>query len=302
MRPVLTWLAVAALVACGSRTDLEPTGPRTDSGSPLPTVDAARTVADANARRDAFQATDAAPPRDAHATCNDGGPPVRAYLFDDDGVLYSYDTSNGTYEVLGTPECGGQGGAWTMTASRENAYIQYNDGSLYAVDLRTLACSPTAFQTGQLGITYQFGMAVADVAGVETFFVYGEAGDSSVPILAKSDLSSFVLTEVGEIQPLPPQLTSAINLSADALGHLYAFAPSGVLLQIDQATGSVLQDSSTGVRTDGTWAGLTSGDKVFLFVDGRVASYDPATDAITFNRSIDIDPIGAGSFLVCPDE
>jgi len=174
--------------------------------------------------------------------------------------------------MLGVPQCGDDNVQWTMTASRENAYIVYTDGTLYAVDLTTLACILTPFQPNQLGIQPDFGIAVAGSGAGESFYVYGEGSDGN-PILAVSDLSSFVLTKVGD-----------------------------VLQEIDAATGTVLQAAQTDIITMSTWASLTGGSEVVLFVDSRVASYDLASGAQTAEADSGVSPVGAGTVLSCPGQ
>ena len=298
----------AGIVACGSRTDLGP-APGHDPGrtsDASPTFDAAHTVDaarpfDASLPPDARVTLDVVKPPDASRLprCGDGGAPEAAYVFDGAGVLYHYDPTRAVYAPIGSPGCE-QTVPWTMTVSRSHAYVLYTDWNLYAVDLQTLACSPTAFRSGQLGLDFEYGIAVADIGGVERFFVYGEPGGGGQPMLAESDLSSFVLTKVGDIQPLPPSMSFPINLTADSYGHLYAYSPVGELLQIDAATGAVLLDLQTGFTTSGTWATLTFGRRLFLFADDRVAGYDVSTQTETSVNHVDIAPIGAGSFLLCP--
>jgi outer membrane protein assembly factor BamB len=203
--------------------------------------------------------------------------------------------------MLGVPQCGDDNVQWTMTASRENAYIVYTDGTLYAVDLTTLACILTPFQPNQLGIQPDFGIAVAGSGAGESFYVYGEGSDGN-PILAVSDLSSFVLTKVGDVLPVPPTSSFPVNLTADSMGHLYAFSPDGLLQEIDAATGTVLQAAQTDIITMSTWASLTGGSEVVLFVDSRVASYDLASGAQTAEADSGVSPVGAGTVLSCPGQ
>ena len=55
--------------------------------------------------------------------CADGGPLATVYAFDEAGVLYAYDPRSGVATALGTPNCGNGIGFWTMTATRDTAYI-----------------------------------------------------------------------------------------------------------------------------------------------------------------------------------
>jgi hypothetical protein len=223
-------------------------------------------------------------------------------VLDGSGVLYRYDASTGQATPLGTPQCSDGNVQWTMTASRDTAYILYTDGPLYAVDLATLACTLTPFQPGQVGLDFDFGIAVTGSAGAERLYVYGLPQGGTNPILAVSDLTSFVLTKVGEILPAPPPSTYPVNLTADGAGHLYAFSPDGFLQQIDPATGAVLQSAPTGVTTMGTWATLAYGNDLHLWVGSEVVGYDLATRMQTSGTDAGVFAIGGSSVSACAGE
>jgi hypothetical protein len=267
--------SVAALVmcGCGGRTGLDLSGAFSDAASS---------------------------PVDAGTVCGEGGPPEVSYLLDSSGTLYRYDTQTRQSTPLGAPNCGNDNVQWTMTASRENAYIVYTDWSLYAVNLSTLACSPTPFPASQLDIGDDFGVAVADIGGVERLYVYAEDSEGNGPFLAVSDLASFELTKVGDVLPAPPADTFPVNLTADTKGHLYAFSPEGVVQEIEATTGAVLQSAQTNVTTTGTWAALTYGPELFLFVDSDVVDYDWMTQAQTSSFDAGVLPVGGNSVPACP--
>ncbi len=265
-----------ALLACGARTPLEvgtSSEPVTDGGSTLPP--------------------------DSGAPCDDGGHPELSYVLDDVGVLYRYDVLTGKATALGTPDCDDDNVQWTMTASRTDAYILYTDWTLYDVDLSTLACSQTPFQTGQLGFDFDYGIAVSSSSGTDKLYVYGLPSGSTNPILAVSDLTSFVLTKVGDILPAPPPSTYPVNLTADTMGHLYAFSPLGWVQEIDATTGAVLQSKQTDVTTMSTWATLTRGSDLYLWVESQVVGYDLATGAHTSQLDAGVSAVGGNSVLLC---
>ncbi len=279
----LVGLATTSL-SCGSRTGLSSSEPRVD-------VDAEG--------NDALDFEDAS---------SDGPPPCEAgtaeyaYALDDVGVLYRYDPVTGRKERMGAPDCGSaeaENVQWTMTATRDTAYIVYTDWTIYAVDLATLTCSTTAFQPGQLGLEGEFGVAVSGSGASARFFVYGIASGSSNPILAVADATSFVLTRVGEILPAPPAATFPVNLTAGADGHLYAFSPGGFLQEIDSATGRVIQSIDTGVQSKTTWATIAYGSDLYLWVGSIVVGYDVARRARTGELYVGVAAVGASSFLTC---
>jgi hypothetical protein len=270
---------------CGGRTGLDLSGAFPDTG-PF----------------DGSSIPDTASPIEAGSACDDGGPPEISYLLDSSGTLYRYDTQTQFTLPLGIPNCGDDNVQWTMTASRENAYIVYTDWTLYAVSLSTLACSPTPFPASPIDIGSEFGVAVADIGGVEKLYVYAEDSEGNGPFLAVTDLASFQLTKIGDVLPPPPADTFPVNLTADTMGHLYAFSPGGFVQKIDATTGSVLHSVQTNVTTSGTWASLTYGPELFLFVDSDVDGYDLMTQMQTSSFDAGIAPVGGNSVAACPGQ
>jgi hypothetical protein len=276
-RRVLAFLAALAGAGCGSRTD-----PGVAGAEP----------ADASSRVDAF-------PGDAMPACDDGGPMELVYALDDVGVLHRYDPLMGRATDLGAPSCGDSNVQWTFTASRDRGYIIYTDGALYTVDLSTFACAPTTFRSGQLGLDTESGIAAVGSGASERLYFYGIPTGSATPILAVSDTTGFVLTKVGDISPTPPAGSYPVNLTSDFMGRLYAFSPLGLVQKIDSASGAVLQGVDTAVTSMGTWATITYGTNLYLWVQSNVVGYDLASRSRTSDRDAGVNAIGAGSFVVC---
>ncbi len=283
---MLGCLFALLLAGCGARTSVQVPGPggvAGDDGGPAGPGDSGATT-------------------ESGAPCGDGGPSEVSYVLDGSGVLYRYEVSTGQATPLGTPDCGDSNVQWTMTASRDTAYILYTDGPLYAVDLATLACSPTPFQPGQLGLDYDYGIAVTGSGGAGRLYVYGVPTGAANPILAAGDLQSFVLTKVGDVLPAPPPSTYPVNLTADGAGHLYAFSPGGFVQQVNPSTGAVLQSAQTGVTTTGTWATLAYGKDLHLWVGSNVVGYNLSTRTQTSLVDAGVFAIGGSSVAGCPGE
>ncbi len=298
--------AAVVLAGCGARTPLSvpgPTGSASDDSGP-----------------GASDASVDSGPLAESGPCGSGP----SYVLDGAGVLYRYDVTTGHATPLGTPDCGNSNVQWTMTATRDRAYIAYTDGTLYVVDLATLVCTQTPFRPGQLGLDYDFGIAVSGAAGAEQLFVYGLPESATSPILAVSDLTSFVLTKVGDVLPAPSPSMYPVNLTADPMGNLYAFSPGGLRNstpaspptswrptsaratrdrisvdhhgyssiscssrpQIDPGSGMVRQSVQTGITSMGTWATLATSSGLYLWVQSDVDGYDLATRAQTSERDV----------------
>ncbi|HEY1691746.1 MAG TPA: hypothetical protein VGG39_06275 [Polyangiaceae bacterium] len=281
----LTLAALALLAGCGARTE-----PADLGGSPIAPADGG--VTDAG-----IPGVDA--PFDAAPACEAGTIEV-AYVLDGEENLYRYDPQTGQAILLGPLSCGDGNVAWTMTATRDHAYVVYTDWTIYVVDLATLVCTPTAFQAGQLGLEDEFGVAAVPGPSGDRIFYYGTPSDVGAPILAVSDTQSFELTEVGSIQPPPPaQGGFPVNLTSDGNGHLYAYSPLGLVQEIDEGTGNVLQSVDTRVTSTATWATIAYGSTLYLWADTEVFGYDLGSRRRTSDFEVGIDAIGASAVTVC---
>jgi len=277
-----------ALLACGSRTGVD-----------LLTVSGAQPLGSGS---DASSLMDAAQP-DASSRCGDGGPSAVAYVLDAVGNLYRYYPATGQEVLVGTPSCGDSVIAWTMTAGRDHAYIVYTDWSIYSVDLATLACSPTPFVAGQLGLDDEFGVALTGSGASEQLYYYGVPTGSDTAILAVSDTVSFTLSMIGPVDPMSPNdPLFPVNLTADNAGHLFAYAPEpeGDLIEIDPASGAVLLLIDESLPSGPPYATLAYEGSVYLFADNVVAQFEPPRPGPLSTRMIEAGAIGAGSYIVCP--
>lgn len=262
-------------------------GSRTDPGVPP------------DASPDTPEPLDSAPGPDSSGGCGDAGPLELVYALDATGVLYRYDPLIGQATALGTPSCGDGNVQWTFTASRDHGYIIYTDGALFTVDLATLACTPTSFRPGQLGLDTESGIAAVGSGASERLYFYGMPAGASTPIVAVCDTTSFVLSKVGDVSPAPPASSYPVNLTSDFMGNLYAFSPLGVVQEIDSSSAAVLRSVDTGVTSMGTWATIAYGADLYLWVQSEVVGYDLATQSRTSEHDAGPNAVGAGSFPVC---
>lgn len=301
MRAVVLPIAVAALLlaGCGARTEPDdlstaPSGPSDASG---PSGDDSPVTG-----------FDAGP--DAVAGCGggDGGRFEVVYALDNVGGLHRYDPYSGQSVALGTPQCADDSVQWTFTASPDHGYIEYTDGTTYQVSLDTLACTLTPLDPAAVGLDYDFGIAAVGSGAAERLFVYGvplggQGGPATGPILAVADTTSFALKKVGDVLPPPAGGGYSVNLTADGVGHLYAFAPGGPLAtvqEIDSSSAAVVQSVDTGVTTEGTWATIAFGDSLYLWVGAEVVGYDLQTQSRTGEVDAGVSAVGASAVGGCP--
>ncbi len=182
---------------------------------------------------------------------------------------------------------------WTISVSRTGtAYLVSSDTwDMYAVDLATLACSRTLFRRNQLGIATSFGIAVSRTGSADQMFFFGESNGQGPPILAVSDLTTFQLQEVGPALPDVPQLDNQeYDTQADLYGHIFVLTQTGLLVELDAATGKVLGavDTGTNPTQNESWAVMTYEAQVYMFTNTTVATYDFATGVTTTLGNVDV--------------
>jgi len=303
-------------MACGARTGLE-LRPQPDASLPDSGIDAgvdsgldAGDAADVLEEPDTFFPVDAIAPfdasigRDSGLACADGGFPT-AYLLDNSGTLYTFDPATLQTTRIGTPRCGQFAvHPWTLSVSREgNAYIVYTDAWLtFKVDLTTLACTQTPFLPGDLGIRASYSIAVSRTVGSEKLYVYGEASDGGVPVLASTDLTTFSLTEVGAVNPVPPSGSFPVDMQADLFGHLFGLGENGLLIELQAATAEAIGQDPTGLSSPQDWAIMTYEDNVYMFWTSQAPGapnqffrYDLASRTAVLLGTMDVAVLGASA-------
>ena len=277
---------LSALAACGSRTglDLLPFAPSLtspDASLPDGEPDASSEDSSPDVSTPMID-VDAPPPIDAMTPdglllCPDGGASL-AYLWGQTGTLYTFDPATLAAQPLGVVVCPTTETPWTLSVSRAGfAYMMYQDWNIYRVDLATLACEATPYQQGQLGFAGEGAIAVSRGEAAERLYVYGMNGGAA-PVLAVTDLTSFVLTAVGPVSPNPNAFP--VDMQADAFGRLFVLSESGVLIQLDAATAGVLGQNQTTFETANSWAVMTWNDQIYFFGGSEVSLYNLATQEL----------------------
>jgi len=219
--------------------------------------------------------------------------------------MSTFDPATLTLSPIGQLICPAQGQPMSMTvAASGHAYVAYTDGKIYRVDLATLDCSGTSFTPGQLSLSL-LSIALAANGNDERLFVYGERAGS--PVLARSDLVTFTLTEIGSVTP--PPVERAQVMQGDADGRLFAMSMNGLLSAIDPSSGAVTRRTGAIFRL-APWALLLYRGQTFYFgyhygsgppgyaLRTRVFRYEADTQTLSSLFFID-DPIVAASAAPC---
>lgn len=218
------------------------------------------------------------------------------YVVATDKGFYRFDPEHLTFLRVGTLGCPTTEGTFSMAIDRRGtAWVEYDDGRIYAVDTHDATCKPTAFHPGQTGFEL-FGMGFAlnndDPKNGETLYVAGNG-------LASLDTKSFELVFRGSLTTGRAELT--------AIGsQLFAFSvDSGVVARLNKATGATEATYRTSAIVEkGAFAFAHWGGQFWIFTghdSSTVTTYSPTTDesaVVLSNTGMLI--VGAGSSTCAP--
>lgn len=252
---------------------------------------------------------DAAVGTDGGDNCADGTELI--YTIDQlSARISTFDPATRMFQDLGSLFCPSTGGAtpFSMSVDRQaNAWVLYNSGQLFKVQLPGLACTATSW-VSQAGLTV-FGMGFStDQPGGSTETLYVGGGiDQSQPsfTLASIDLATMTATPIGSQTQLP-EMTGTGN--AELWGFMTG-ATAASVVKFDKTTGAIVttysQPTLTGTNTGYAFAHWGGDFWVFLIKNAEpsttVYQVDGATGVIegttpTTGRTI----VGAGVSTCAP--
>lgn len=168
------------------------------------------------------------------------------YLVDSANDFLSFDPRllpNDPFRLIGKLQCGfGLGSPFSMSVDRSGiAWVVYDNGQLFKVDITNAHCEPSAFQPGATGST-TFGMGFAtDVPGGDTEKLYLAANDGSRALHAMDTAHTVTPRQVGTITA---DSTESPELTGGADAKLYGFYPASFAIafvqEVDRANGSAV--------------------------------------------------------------
>jgi len=228
------------------------------------------------------------------------------YVIGEGNTLYSFQPQELAIEEIGIVSCPQNGAGATpfsMAVDRSGtAWVLFNDGHIYHVDVTTAACTTTPYQPGQQGLT-TFGMGfVADEPGStkETLYVADYFGEG----IAKIDTATYTLS------PIIPfnALFSAAELTGTGDARLFGFFQQSpiVIAEVDKSTGHILsQAPQPSVNIGSGWAFAFWGGDFWLFTSptglSQVDRYQPSTGTTsTVLTGIGDNIVGAGVSTCAP--
>lgn len=240
------------------------------------------------------------PPEDDCAVTSD----LVYVLARDDSRLYTFDPSTASFTSLGRVDCGTSQTPGSMAVSRDGvAWVRYADDAVYAVDLATLSCTPTAYSDRATRFD-SFGMGYAtDAADTWRDQLYVANADT----LGVLDPSTWSIRTVGA-------MPSQSELTGNADGELWAMLPlerPAKLVRLDTASGATVETLGLpGFPSAGdidTFAFATWNGDFYLFV--RLYGMGSSTDVYrvtasgtmtTLRTDVGFDVVGAGVSTCAP--
>jgi hypothetical protein len=263
-------------------------------------------TADERATGAAFVEAPTEPPKTEGAFSDAGTepPPVleecaeetkQIFVLATDKALYRFNPPTTTFVRIGQVACPTAAGTFSMAIDRRGtAWVEYTDGSLYAVDTRDARCKPTPFKAGQTGFE-TFGMGFAkdsDNGTAETLYVAGDG-------LATLDTKTFQLAFLGSLTYGRTELTGLDS-------QLFAFSvESGVVAWLDKKTAATQKVYRTAaVDPAAAFAFAQWGGDFWIFTGTTttvVTKYSPDTDkSVVALENAGILVVGAGSSTCAP--
>ena len=221
-------------------------------------------------------------------------------------VLRTFDPATLAFATIGTLDCPTASMPYSMAVDRKgNAYVVYNDGTLFHVSTKTAACTPTPFSIGQ-DMFVKFGMGFSADTGTSNEHLY-VVGADTLTDLATIDTSSFVLSPIGHVPDTGMELTGTGD------GRLFGFyqdpndASLSHIVALDKGTAAYqFGFALPSIQLGAGWAFSFYGGKFWLFTAPStttvVTTYDPVTKTIATVASLDDVIVGAGVSTCAPTE
>lgn len=231
------------------------------------------------------------------------------YILGQDRQFARFEPETQALTVLGTLNCPGQSGfntTFSMSVDRKGiAWVLFQDGQLYHVDTKTVACTATGFTPCQAGFC-TFGMGfVADAAGSEeeTLYVSGVYNFNGGVGLASIDASTLALTPVADYDLLPGKGAELTGTGDARLFGYFQDSPIK-LAEIDKATAKILfLTNLIDIPVGGSWAFAFWGGSFYVMTSTAIRKYEPMSQITTLiNGNVGFNIVGAGVSTCAPIE
>lgn len=230
------------------------------------------------------------------------------YVVGTTNELYSFHPPTLAFEPIGMINCpqgGGVATPFSMAVDRSGiAWVLFNDGNLYNVDITDASCTATGFVPNQLSGFHLFGMGfTSDSPGSneETLYVASYDGVG----IGRLDRQTLQVSQVGTYD----QIHQAGELTGTGDARLFGFflGPPITVAEIDKSTSHILsQAAQPTIDIGAAWAFAFWGGDFWLFTSPNYASsqvdqYRPAAGTTsTVVTSVGFNIVGAGVSTCAP--
>lgn len=300
------WIAAAVLeiavlaASCGARSSLrEPTLEEEADAGPDVTADVRTDPVEDPIEEDIADVVEEGLPE-----CDPEA--LYVYLVTEQTVLYRYDPSTNGATPVGSLACPANGATpFSMGVDRKGrAYVVYNDGSLYLVDVNDASCEPLEFEPGQQGfLTFGMGFAIDDDMLAESLYVAEINFEPGVPSLGlgRIDTNTLVLDYIG---PFSEDFGKSTELTSSDDGQLYgytldALGNGGHVIRIDKETAEILEETLLPVGQSSSALAFArwEGDFYIFTSPGgptTVTKYSPSDGNVAVVATLNETVVGAG--------
>ena len=220
--------------------------------------------------------------------------------------LLRFDPPSATFTSVGHISCNAGGShPFSMAVDRKGtAYVEYDNGMIFAVSTIDASCQSTKYVANQLPPFSNFGMGYATIGfgPDEQLFVAADAPGTLGQLDTLNDL------KVLPVAMIKPDISWA-ELTGTGDGRLYAFYGASTdsetyVAELDKATGAILgQDLLPDVHRGTGWAFAYWGGDFWIFTTPNPQTtwkYDPATKEATVVAHYGAPIVGAGVSTCAP--
>lgn len=242
------------------------------------------------------------------------------FVISEENTLYAFHPPTLVFKAIGQLKCDTGGSRPTsMAVDRMGiAWVRHDDGTIWKVDTRTLACQSTRFVPPlETDPFYKFGMGFSTSSkggSNEQLFLSDSLGAG----LAKLDTDSLKLSYVGQYTGTLSGKRSELTGTGD--GKLYGFfvAAPAQIAEISKGTGEIIDAKELpGVYTGSAWAFSFYGGDFYVYTASEgngggppragggsdVTRYRPSDGSVTVVKpKVGFKIVGAGVSTCAPTE
>jgi hypothetical protein len=231
------------------------------------------------------------------------------YVLGQDKQFARFSPQTEMLTVMGTLNCPGEDSfstTFSMSVDRQGiAWVLFQNGNIYHVDTKTLACTATGFQPCQNSFC-TFGMGfVADApnSDQETLYISGAYNGSPGQGLAKLDTKTLKVIPVKDYDLLAGKDAELTGTGDARLFGYFQDMPIR-LAEIDKTNAHIITEASLNQIPTGTsWAFAFWGGMFYIMSGTGIRKYDPKSTITTLiNGNVGFNIVGAGVSTCAPTD